>query len=33
MIDAGSSAGCVVIRSSIYTNYWKGHFLMAYRIW
>lgn len=33
MIDAGSSAGCVVIRSSVYTNYWKGHFLMAYRIW
>ena len=33
MIDAGSSAGCVVIRSSIYTSYWKGHFLMAYRIW
>ena len=33
MIDAGSSAGCVLIRSSIYTSYWKGHFLMAYRIW
>ena len=33
MIDAGSSAGCVLIRSSIFTNYWKSHFLMAYRIW
>ena len=33
MIDAGSSAGKVVIRSSIYTNYWTKHFLMAYRIW
>ena len=33
MIDAGSSAGCVLIRSSIYTSYWKSHFLMAYRIW
>ena len=33
MIDAGSSAGCVVTRSSIFTSYWKSHFLMAYRIW
>ena len=33
MIDAGSSSGCVVIRDSIYTTYWKGHFLMAYHIW
>ena len=33
MIDAGSSAGCVLIRSSIYTSYWTEHFLMAYRIW
>ena len=33
MIDAGSSAGCVVIRSSIKTSYWTSHFLMAYRIW
>ena len=33
MIDAGSSAGCVLIRSSINTTYWKSHFLMAYRIW
>lgn len=33
MIDAGSSPGCVVIRSSIRTSYWTKHFLMAYRIW
>ena len=33
MIDAGSSSGCVVIRSSINTKYWKSHFLMAYHIW
>ncbi|MDO4543825.1 MAG: peptidoglycan-binding protein [Clostridia bacterium] len=33
MIDAGSSKGAVVIRSSIRTNYWTSHFLMAYRIW
>lgn len=33
MIDAGSSAGKVLIRSSIFTSYWEGHFLMAYRIW
>ena len=33
MIDASSSAGCVVIRSSVSTNYWTEHFLMAYRIW
>jgi cell wall-associated NlpC family hydrolase len=33
MIDAGSSSGCVVIRSSINTKYWTSHFLMAYRIW
>ena len=33
MIDASSSAGCVVTRGSISTNYWTEHFLMAYRIW
>lgn len=33
MVDAGSSKGEVVIRSSIKTNYWTSHFLMAYRIW
>ncbi len=33
MIDAGSSAGCVLIRKSITTSYWTEHFLMAYRIW
>lgn len=33
MIDAGSSAGKVLIRDSIYTSYWKSHFLMAYRVW
>ena len=32
MIDASSSAGCVVSRS-VSTNYWNNHFLMAYRIW
>ena len=33
MIDAGSSAGKVVIRDSIHTDYWEGHFLMGYHIW
>ncbi|MBQ6891254.1 MAG: C40 family peptidase, partial [Clostridia bacterium] len=33
MIDASSSGGCVVIRSSIYSEYWSTHFLMGYRIW
>ncbi|MDO4564388.1 MAG: peptidoglycan-binding protein [Clostridia bacterium] len=33
MIDAGSSKGAVVIRSSIRTTYWTSHFLMAYRVW
>ena len=33
MIDASSSSGCVVIRSSIYGEYWSTHFLMGYRIW
>ena len=33
MIDASSSKGKVVIRDTIQTNYWKSHFLMAYRIW
>ena len=33
MIDASSSSGCVVRRSSVSTKYWTEHFLMAYRIW
>lgn len=33
MIDAGSSAGKVLIRKSIFTSYWEEHFLMGYRIW
>lgn len=33
MIDASSSNGKVVERSSISTNYWKTHFYCAFRIW
>ena len=34
MIDASSGAGQVRITKTVLTgNYWKSHFLMAYRIW
>ena len=33
MIDAGSSAGCVRITSTVLSgSYWPSHFLMAYRV-
>ena len=34
MIDASSGKGKVRITDSVLTgSYWKGHFLMGYRIW